>query len=147
VPAGAACPVTTVRTTPDPGLGPLFGAGPARPAGLGEGAVLDYVSPGARTDWVDRTWGGEKVLWAVDPAVVGPVLVRGRQLDGSGEVAFEDPAIAELVLNTDGYEGRAGGWTDYPSYTRLRAPGCYAYQIDTRAGTWTVVFRARGPRL
>jgi hypothetical protein len=147
VPAGKPCPVTTTWTEPDPELGRMLGSGRARPVGLAAGAVLDFVGPGQPSQWVDRTWGGQKVLWAVDPAVVGPVLIRGRRLDGPGRLAFEDPAILELVLNTDDYEGRPGGWKDYPSSTRLRAPGCYAYQIDTGDGTWTVVFRARGPRV
>lgn len=74
-------------------------------------------------------------------------MIRGRRLDGPGELAFEDPALPELVLNTGTYEGQPGGWQDYPSYTRVRVPGCYAYQIDTANGTWTVVFIALGPRV
>lgn len=145
LPAGEPCPVTQVVSMPDPALAGLWGTGPARPALLGNG-VLDYVSPD-QTVWVDRSWGGRKVLWAVDPAERGVVLIRGRQLDGPGLLAFEDPAIPELVLIPGEYEGLPGGWRDYPSYTRLRTPGCYAYQIDTAEGTWTVVFIARGPRL
>jgi hypothetical protein len=145
IPSGAACPVTTEVQSPDPELGPLLGTGPARAAGLGAGAVLEYVSPTAGATWRDRSWGGQKVLWAVDPAELGPVLIRGRRLDGPGEVAFEDPAQPELHLNTSSYEGQGGGWRDNPSYTRLKAPGCYVYQVDTSAGTWSVVFTAQGP--
>ncbi|GIJ72593.1 hypothetical protein Voc01_075100 [Virgisporangium ochraceum] len=145
VAAGATCPVATEVQRPDPGLGPLLGTGPARPAGVGTGAVLHYESPTRGGTWTDRTWGGQKVLWAVDPATTGPVLVRGRQLDGQGGLAFEDPAQPELRLNTGSYEGQTGGWRDYPSFTRVKAPGCYAYQVDTGAGTWSIVFTARGP--
>ena len=147
IPAGAICPVTTAITRPDPGLAPLLGEGPARPAGLARGTVLEYLAPVERSDWVDQTWGGQKVLWAVDPAWRGPVLVRGRRLDAPGELAFEDPAQPELLLNTGSYEGRAGGWKDNPSFTRVRAPGCYAYQVDTAGGTWSIVFIARGPHV
>lgn len=147
VPAGHPCPVTTISSRPDPELAPLLGLGPARPAELGQNTVLHYMGPRDRPDWIDQTWGGEKVLWAVDPTQNGPVLVRGRRLDGPGELAFEDPAMPELVLNDDGHEGRSAGWKDYPSYTRVRVPGCYAYQIDTADGTWTVVFMASGPSL
>jgi hypothetical protein len=145
IPTGTPCPVSTEVQQPDPRLAPLLGTGPARAAGLGPGAVLDYESPAEVGNWIDRTWGGQKVLWAVDPAQVGPVLVRGRRLDGLGELAFEDPPRPELHLNTGSYEGQSGGWKDYPSFTRVRAPGCYAYQIDTSAGTWSIVFAARGP--
>lgn len=141
--AGQKCPVTTEVSRPDPAIGSLWGTGPARPAGFTEGAVLDYMPPGRRADWQDKTWGGQKVLWAIDPAQRGPVLVRGRQLDGAGELAFEDPPIRELVLTDSRQGGLGGGWLDYPSHTRLRAPGCYAYQIDTADGSWTVVFIAR----
>jgi hypothetical protein len=51
----------------------------------------------------------------------------------------------ELRLNTGSYEAQGGGWRDTPSFTRLRSPGCYAYQIDTADGTWSIVFTARGP--
>lgn len=147
LPPGGTCPVTTAVSQPDPGLGPLLGEGPARPTGLARGAVLNYLSPVERSDWMDQTWGGQKVLWAVDPAWGGPVLVRGRRLDAPGELAFEDPAQPELLLNTSSYQGRAGGWKDNPSFTRVRAPGCYAYQVDTASGTWSIIFTARGPKV
>ncbi|MCO1597604.1 hypothetical protein M8C17_20850 [Micromonospora sp. RHAY321] len=75
------------------------------------------------------------------------VLIRGKRLDGPDELAFEDPAIPELRIDADKYQGLSGGWKDYPSFTRLRAPGCYVYQIDTAQGTSTIVFTARGPRV
>jgi hypothetical protein len=109
--------------------------------------VLDYVGPGVAggtNAWSDLSWGGMKVLWAVDPAVPGDVLVRGGQLDGAHEVRFEDPAVAELVLPAGGGAG-SGTWRDYPGFTRLQAPGCYGYQVDTAAGTTVIVFRAYGP--
>jgi hypothetical protein len=142
-----ACPVTTTVEQPDPGLAPLLGSGPARAAGLGPGAVLEYLAPAEGGNWLDKTWGGQKVLWAIDPATQGPVLIRGRRIDAPGDLAFEDPPMAELLLNTSTYEGRSGGWKDNPSFTRLRAPGCYVYQVDTRDGTWSIVFIAIGPQL
>lgn len=139
----AECPVTRAKHRPDPDLGDIWGNGPVGPVGLVDG-VLDYVAPDRTGVWRDRGWGGMKVLWAVDPKVAAPVLVRGRQLDGTNEVRFEDPARPELVLDPS-EDALPGGWRDYPSYTRLRAPGCYAYQVDTTEGTWTIVFRADGP--
>ncbi|WP_205801674.1 hypothetical protein [Micromonospora thermarum] len=87
------------------------------------------------------------MLWAVDPTVTGLVLIHGKRIDGPDALAFEDPAIPELRIDVDTYQGLSGGWKDYPSYTRLRAPGCYLYQIDTARGTSSIVFVARGPRL
>lgn len=140
---GSGCPVTTSMHRPDPDLGPILGTGPAGPVGLLPGPVLRFVGPGEHTDWVDAAWGGQKVLWAVNPRLTTPVLVRGRQLDGPHEVRFNDPAAPELVL--DPREGQGSGWRDYPAHTRLQAPGCYAYQVDSAQGTSVIVFRAKGP--
>jgi len=35
-------------------------------------------------------------------------------------------------------------WRQFPSYTRVRARGCYAYQIDGTNFSTVVVFRAGG---
>jgi hypothetical protein len=37
------------------------------------------------------------------------------------------------------YRGRA---RDRPSYTRVQAPGCYAYQVDGLDFSYTIVFEA-----
>jgi hypothetical protein len=36
-------------------------------------------------------------------------------------------------------------WADYPSYTRVRAPGCYAYVVDGLGVHKVIVFRAVRP--
>nr|BFE87442.1 hypothetical protein GCM10020093_100430 [Planobispora longispora] len=118
--AGERCPVTTETTRPDPELAPLQGTGRAGPVGLGADGRLEYLHPDDG-GWTDRSWGGQKVLWAVDPGLDTLVLVRGRRLDGPGEVAFGDPAAPELLLDP-AEDAKPGGWRDHPSYTRLRAP-------------------------
>lgn len=143
---GRPCPVTLAQHQPDPALGLVQGNGPGGPVGLSKAGVLQYVSPAEGTAFSDKSWGGQKVLWAVNSAVDGPVLVRGGQLDGAHEVRFNDPAVAEMLLPPKP-PITAGGWRDYPSYTRLRAPGCYAYQVDTPTGTTVIIFRAEGPNL
>jgi hypothetical protein len=32
------------------------------------------------------------------------------------------------------------GWRNMPSYTRVRAPGCYGYQIDGTSFSRVIVF-------
>ena len=140
---GTRCPVTTETTRPDEDTGPVQGGWLAGPIGLGDGR-LDYSAPDPGGAWADPTWAAQKVAWAVNPALTTPVLVRGRQLDGPGEVRFGDPAVEELLLDP-AEDALPGGWRQYPSLTRLRAPGCYAYQIDAAAGSFTIVFRAVGP--
>lgn len=132
------------RHQPDPALGTIQGTGPAGPIGLSARGVLGYVSPAGGDAFTDKSWGGMKILWAVDSVVNGTVLVRGRQLDGPHDLRFNDPAAAELLLAPKP-PITPGGWRDYPSYTRLQAPGCYAYQIDAPSGSTVIVFRAEGP--
>lgn len=139
---GGSCPVTTTTHAPDPAFGAVLGSGPAGPVGMKEG-VLSYVGP-TSPSWSDPWWGGQKVLWVVDPAVVGEVVVTGRQLDGPHEIAFNDPTVSRLVLAENGGAG-TGSWRDYPGYTRLQAPGCYAFVVEAGGSTSVLVFRAEGP--
>jgi hypothetical protein len=75
-------------------------------------------------------WSGNKVLW-VARRYRGPVLIRGAQLDGPNELRFSSVG------------GRSpGGWQNRPSTTRLRAPGCYAWQVDGTTFSRVIVFRA-----
>jgi hypothetical protein len=39
-----------------------------------------------------------------------------------------------------GYDGPV---CNFPSYTRLKVNGCYAYQVDGRDFSYSIVFRAR----
>ena len=75
--------------------------------------------------------------WIVDPAYRPSVfLIRGLQLDGSVELRFGRgmrPAT-EMTLRGPG---------SHPSTTRLRASGCYAYQIDGFRFSKLIVFEAR----
>jgi hypothetical protein len=86
-------------------------------------------------------WTGNTVLWIVGPQYRGPILVRGRQLDAPFWVGFDRGVgvrpYAELHLRGD---GRA--WRDYPSFTRVRGAGCFAYQIDGTTFSRVIVFRA-----
>ncbi len=106
--------------------------------------ILSYIGPTEGNAVTDKSWGAAKVLWAVDSSVNGAVLVRGRQLDGPHSLRFNDPAAVELVLAPK-TPIHPGGWRDYPSYTRVKAPGCYAYQVDDPSSSTVIIFRAEGP--
>ncbi len=80
-------------------------------------------------------WSGDKVLWFVSPTTVGPVLVRGGRIDAPGEVRFD------LDMNPSP-ELRLPETLGHPSTTRVRAAGCYAYQVDGQSFSYAVVFRA-----
>lgn len=80
--AGASCPRTGGRRI-NPDLSPAAGTGPAYAIGLGPDGVVSFdIAPTA------SGWYAAKILWVASPAYRGPVLVRGRQLGGTGEVGF-----------------------------------------------------------
>jgi hypothetical protein len=136
---GSPCPIGPARIV-SPAFGTALGSGPLYPVGLGAGAVLAYGSAG-----FPAPWGGQKVLWVGDPAYHGVGLVRGHQLDGPNEVRFNegaDPAT-ELRLDSSMPNNTTGGWNNWPSYTRVRAPGCYAYQVDGPDFTLVIPFTAK----
>jgi hypothetical protein len=113
---------------------------------LGDGPAYPTDSAGTwRDSRVENGWYYAKVLWVASPADPGPYLVRGRQLDGPEELRFgEGPhPAAELPLPAGGTASTPDStWFNWPSYTRLRASGCYAYQLDAQNGSHVLVFQA-----
>jgi hypothetical protein len=85
------------------GLG--LGGGPVWPVGFGADGqqTLGQSANG---------WHLVKVLWAADPSYAGPVLVRGRRIDGDGAVRFStDGTLSgpeELALDA-GTSGKSSG--------------------------------------
>jgi hypothetical protein len=76
------------------------------------------------------------------------VLIRGRRLDAPDVLRFGDgdvpPTELRIAVNTD-YGNPPGyklvGQRYRPSYTRLRAAGCYAYQGEGTRFSYGIVFR------
>lgn len=146
-------PGTFCPTTPEQKVNPAFGiaqgAGPAyasvntdiimSPAMLYYSDAQHFGDGGAD----NQGWGGVRVLWFINPRYQGLVLVRGHQLDGPHEVRFnresDQPFAQQLVIDTT-----LGGspWPNSASYTRLQAPGCYAYQVDGDTFSEVIVFQA-----
>lgn len=129
VPAGT-CPTGANRMV-NPAFGPAIGNGPVY-AVLGGGVL--HAAPS----------GMYKTLWVADPAYEGPVLIRGRQLDGNAAVAFQigvpGTPVPELQLQQSGASTPGDlGWREWPSLSILPGPGCYALQVDGQAFTETVV--------
>ena len=117
-----------------------LGDGPAYPVGFAADGTYYY---GGTTP--EGGWFLLKVLWVGSPEVKGPVLVRGRQLDGPNELRFGSGPnpTNELRLSPENSNSKSSaGWYDWPSYTRLRAPGCYAYQVDGANFSKVITFRA-----
>ncbi len=138
---GQACPVGGAKVV-SPAYAPALGDGPVY-AVVGAG-ILEFGYDGG---FAGSEWGGAKVLWVSDATYRGPALVRGHQLDGPNEVRFQSGAnpMAKLQLSQDAWASspqEQPGWREWPSYTRLRAPGCYAYQVDGPGLSEVIVFRA-----
>jgi hypothetical protein len=139
--AGDPCPVSSLATGVDFaafGVRPGYGPGPAYPIGFDAGTTLRLRwTEGDATAW---PWGVQKVLWFVHPRYAGPLLIRGRQLDGPNLIRFDrglkPPAEIRIEPN------RSPDGRGRPSSTRLLTPGCYAYQLDGTSFSRLVVFRA-----
>jgi hypothetical protein len=136
---GETCPVTT--ETARVGLYDGLGPGPAYP--IGTSSVLTMSMPPPE-GWGPE-WSGTKRLWLLDTRYAGRALVRGRQLDGPNEVRFVLGRPAFTVQNrlNPVPQLQLDRARDYPSLTRLRAPGCYAYQVDGRTFSYLIIFEAR----
>jgi hypothetical protein len=138
------CPTSPARRV-FPAFGPAQGNGPAYEAATYDQApspsVLLYADAAhfGGGGSANQGWGGQKVLWFVDPRYQGYVLVRGHQIDGPHGMRFQTSLDPQLVINT-----ADGGtpWPSMPSYTRLQAPGCYAYQVDGTTFSDEIIFQA-----
>jgi hypothetical protein len=145
---GDSCPTTAEKRVTD-NFGIAQGDGPVYATigadAIAAEAVFHYVD--AQHLWQNNAnspkWGGQKVLWFVNPNYQGLVLVRGKQMDGPHAILFSDgpgqPLTPQHVFDTT-----SGGspWPNSSSYTRLQAPGCYAYQVDGANFSYGIVFRA-----
>jgi hypothetical protein len=103
--------------------------------------VLTLVWPPGAEHEPYEGWAGTKALWTV-PRYSGPVLIRGRQLDGPNTLGFDlGPGWTQSVHP----EIRLIGpdQTLHPAATFVRSPGCYAYQVDTTRSSYLIVFEAR----
>jgi hypothetical protein len=124
--AGASCPVSA-------------GSGPVRPIGSAELSVSPFI---------DSSWQGGRVTWASASSYTGPVLIRGGRLGATGAVGFgagHVPVDAlQLLAPGMGAPTPPGGGREWPSFTRVQAPGCYGYQVDGTAFSEVIVFRVTG---
>jgi hypothetical protein len=104
-------------------------------------AVLTLVWPPGAEHQPYAGWAGTKALWTV-PRYGGPVLIRGRQLDGPNPLGFDvGPGWTWSVLPEIRLVGPEPGL--HPAATFVRSPGCYAYQVDTVRSSYLIVFEAR----
>jgi hypothetical protein len=143
---GVACPVSQQQVahslSAEFGSGPAVGTGPiyALMGDMQEG-VLRYSQSYNQAHYKGG-WAYSKVLWMAKPAVSGNILIRGRQIDGPNAIGFGMGDEPESALRWAVASPRS--WTRLPSGTRIRAPGCYAYQVDSQKGSEVIVFQVVG---
>jgi hypothetical protein len=140
---GEACPTSRIVQHPagrpivrGAGDGPVY-AGPYAPL---DAFAIQLPPAPDQLEFAGSAWGGAKVLWHADPTYRGPVLIRGRQLDGLHLVRFERGKVPPAELMFPAAPG--SGWRHWPSYTRIEAPGCYAWQVDSDTLTELIIFKA-----
>jgi hypothetical protein len=115
---------------------------PVRPLGS---YTIDGVAASGRAQ--AGAWFGPKTIWYVVPSYQGPVLIRGKRLDGSGPVGFgEQPTVSALIIPpgptlneaSDGYRTSPGG-------TWVMSSGCYGVQVDGMDFSYVIVFAVSSP--
>lgn len=120
-----------------------IGGGPAYATSFGPDGAVGYLQNG--DDFPGYVY--QRVL--ANASYQGPLLIRGRQLDGPSALAFASNGnprqpLPELTLGAAGPTravSDAAGWRDWQVYTIAPAPGCYAYQIDGESFSETIVFQ------
>jgi hypothetical protein len=87
---------------------------------------------------------------STDP-IAGPVVIRGQQIGGPGQVAFEGGLVSGtssfLYLAGDSGVSSPGApttWQQWPSYTDFTGPGCYLFQVDGIEFTEQIVVAVGG---
>ena len=145
VPAGEPCPVSKGSRETVPHVGYIFrsdsfffGHGPTYFALLFLTDPTQNIAV-VNLDKVFYRQGGVfsmKTPWVTRPDYSGPVLVRGRRLDGEGRL--EGPALEAPR------RGHETDWSFWPDEISVTGQGCYGIQIDTDQGTDVVVFKATG---
>jgi hypothetical protein len=106
----------------------------------GSGPLRPSPTQIALTSFVGSAWKGAQVTWQTS-GYRGPILIRGRQVGGAGGVGFGEghTPYDELQLLGNAMDAPPGQW---PSFTRVQASGCYAYQVDGTSFSEVIVFRA-----
>ena len=143
---GAPCPVSAVDESVDWDAANIFGG-----SGIGPGPVYPGLGSDSSLSALPDTqfggpWYGQKVFWYVLPSYTGPVLLRGRRLDGPEWMRFDSGKLPGDELRiTKGetviWTGQPVGSRGRPSAVRVLAAGCYGVQVDGTTFTRTVIFR------
>jgi hypothetical protein len=128
-------------------------------AQLRRGPVYAALIGGApRIAWMARTgtigeseWRALRTIWVSRPSYDGPVLVRGGRLERPGHLGFGSRARPRKKLRLPAGSWPRGdaprtverapkGWRAARVPTRIRASGCYAFQVDGLGFSYVLAF-------
>ncbi len=141
IPSGSAssCPVSSGHSAAG-FSGPALGGGPVFALGIDAHGTL------ATNSFIGSAWSAGRVTWVSSPGYTGPVLIRGREVGGSGAVGFGEGHVPVDEMQLSGPAGTSpgepAGSREWPSFARVKSPGCYAFQVDGTSFSTTIVFRA-----
>lgn len=143
---GQRCPATHGDRVDSPDfVGIALGNGPVRVRIDNVGDLRDGVADLGGT--TVPGWFALKTHWISVPAYQGPFLVRAERLDRPGPVSLgaTPPQGAPLVVPPGPTLNGGPGWREVPYFTWMKAPGCYAWQIDGMKFSEIVVVRGVPP--
>ena len=129
----------------------------------GEGPVyglpyLSIVSVNGNAEYAHDGWHWNKVVWARDWQYTGPIVIRGRRMDGPATLRFQrmadgrpGPDLAHSSLHVPAYTTGnrpdtrgTGSWEEIFTWVVVRSPGCYGVQVDGVDFSNVIVFRVHG---
>lgn len=124
----------------------LTGRGPAYLIGLSGASGGTISIAGSARDGLG--WYGQKTPWAIRRSYDGPILVRGARIGRRGQVRFAH-AYGDHLRELQWDAGADQGSPPDPDFrflasaTLVRAPGCYAFQIDGSSFSKIIVARVQ----
>jgi hypothetical protein len=94
-------------------------------------------------------WRVVRTVWSSRPSYEGPVLVRGGRLDRTGRLGFGSRTQPRRTLRLPAtswpqqrrwVDPRREDWRATSVPTRIRKPGCYAFQVDGLGFSYVLTF-------
>jgi hypothetical protein len=149
--SGDSCPITVGKRGAVPrqrhvfGGDLWFGEGPVRFGLAWKASDDDEATFALERVPVEGDAHRAKTPWIAVPSYAGPILVRGRALDGSSRVLRFDATGGGPRERLELAAPRAPDpslWSFWPSSMWVPGQGCYGVQIDTLRASEVVVFEA-----
>ena len=147
-PPGSSCPTTQgkVQALPAPAYPSSINVLGSGPVFLEAADTTDVATPSGMAHVLPQQNGIYRIKgpWISRPEYPGPILVRGRKLDGSDKVRFEYSPYyyqsqEEMRLDESNNNGTNYGWSFWPSGIIFPTLGCYGLQIDGRNFTDVII--------